>query len=100
MKEKYIEDYMDELHGLFPEVPKEELQKMMLDISSRLTKYVKRGSWGFVSQVQQEVNGKKKRYKFQVDRAYGWDNLRYLRTKARIIKKVGTYSRKRDQKIK
>jgi hypothetical protein len=95
MKEKYIEYYMEELHEFFPEIPKEELEKMMVDISGRLTRYVTKGPQGFMVQTQQYVEGKRKRYKFQVDRVYGWDTLVYMRTKIRILKKLGL---KKDRK--
>ena len=86
MKERYIEDYSGELHKLFPEIPEEELKRMMLDISSRLTSYMKIGTKGFMTRVNGVNKGKKTAYKFQVDRVYNRTNLIHKRTKAKIMK--------------
>lgn len=88
MEKKYVVDYMEELAEYFPQIPEEELEKIMLDLTKRLTLYMRKGVRGFATSSNTSLDGSNKMHKFQVDRVYNYTNLRYLRVKNKIRREI------------
>ena len=90
MKEKYIEDYIEELSFYFPQIEEKELTRMVKQMSSLLTFYLKNWYRGFsvVSKTNTLVDDGH-RYKFEVKRIFGRGHLmvQKLRVKNRNKKK-------------
>lgn len=79
MKEKYIEDYVDEMSGYFPEIEKQELERMMKSMATILTYYLKDWYRGFYVGSKATLVEDNKRYKFEVKRVFGKGHLSKLK---------------------
>lgn len=79
MKTKYIEDYVDELAEYFPQIGKEELRRMLRQMSTVLTYYLKDWYRGFYVGSKSTLLEDNKRYKFEVKRVFGKGHLSKLK---------------------
>ena len=86
MREKYPEDYIDELAIYFPQIEKKELLRMMTSSSSLLTKYAKNWYRGFTLSTVDTLAGKKLA-RFTVARIYGKKHLNGMKKRAKIMSK-------------
>lgn len=92
MKVKYIEDYIGELAIYFPQIEEKELTRMVKQMSSLLTLYLKDWYRGFsVSSIKNSLVNDGHRYKFEVKRIFGRGHLmvQKLRIKKRNKMKNG-----------
>ena len=79
MEEKYIDDYLDELHGYFPQIRKKDLKRMVSSMTRQLSSYCRHWYRGFSVGSTNALSGETKRNKFIVARIWGKRHLNYMR---------------------
>lgn len=86
MKTKYLEDYVDELAGFFPQIEKEELRRMIKGMSNDVTRFLKRGKKGIRISSNNSLgnaDGSTKRPVFYIERIFGKKHLNTVKKGAR-----------------
>lgn len=86
MKVKYPTDYIDELVAFFPQIPKQELERMISGMSSKMITFMRKGSRGvsLATKYSLAADGSSKKDAFIIQRVYGKKHLESLK---RQIKK-------------
>jgi hypothetical protein len=94
MTTRYLEDYLEELKGFFPQIEEEELERMVIEMSKDVTKYFKTGHKGLRIISNKSLGleeGSTKRPMFVIERIFGRKHLNSMRKAAR------TRNKKRDK---
>lgn len=94
MKTKYLDDYIVELAGFFPQIEEEELRRMVASMTSDITKFLRTGHRGIrisSSDSLGKEEGSAKRPVFYIERIFGRKHLNSMKKGAR------TRNKKRDK---
>lgn len=89
MIEKYIEDYLPELEGYFPEIDKKDLARMTRSLTRNLSLYSKVWYRGFTVRSKKSLLEDGKFNRFTVARVFGrkhWNDLKKAGKKAKATR--------------
>lgn len=90
MKTKYLEDYVEELAGFFPQIEEEELRRMITGMSDNIVKFLRRGQKGIRVSSNDSLGreeGSTKRPVFYIERIFGKKHLNSVKKGVRIRNK-------------
>ena len=90
MKVKYIDDYIGELAGFFPQIEEEELERMVKGMSKDIGKFLKSGHKGLRISTNDSLgveDESRKRPTFYIARIFGKKHLNSMKKAARTRNK-------------
>ena len=76
MKAKYLKDYIDELHIYFPQIEKKELKRIVEDITTRTSFYLRKFQRGFSIRSKDSFTGSQA--KIVMARIFGKHHLKNM----------------------
>jgi hypothetical protein len=94
MKEKYADEYVDELEIYFPEIEKKELRRMVRSLTGELSSYMKVWYRGFTIRSKKTLLEDGKLNRFIVARIFSVRHLRNMRSAGKKVKEIKDGKRK------
>ena len=88
MKEKYADEYIDELEGYFPEIEKKELKRMVKSLTGQLSSYMRVWYRGFTIRSKKSLLEDGKLNRFVVARVFGTLHLRNMKEASKKAKAI------------
>ena len=86
MRERYAEDYVDELAGFYPEIEKKELRRMIKSLTGNLSSYMRVWYRGFSLRSTKSLLGDGKLNRFVIARIFGFKHLNCMRKAGKKVK--------------
>jgi hypothetical protein len=94
MKEKYADQYIEELEMYFPEIEKKELLRMVKSLTGQLSSYMRVWYRGFTIRSTKSLLEDGKLNRFVVARIFGTLHLKNMRKAGKKVKENKDVKRK------
>lgn len=88
MKEKYADQYIEELEIYFPEIEHKELHKMVNSLTGQLSSYMRVWYRGFTVRSKKSLLNDGKLNRFIVARVFGMRHLKNMQKAAKKVKSI------------
>lgn len=94
MKEKYADQYIEELEMYFPEIENKELLRMVNSLTGQLSSYMRVWYRGFTLRSKKSLLNDGKLNRFVVARVFGMRHLKNMQKASKKVKEIKDGKRK------